>query len=83
MIIKLIHTFNRFDVNSEKKEETFSGDNYQEVFKDIYRYRKTFKYCDDGFKFSNKEDEVGYNNWYNSLSDREKFDLYYEGTTID
>lgn len=83
MIIKLIHTFNRFDVNSEKKEETFSGDNSQEVFKSIYRYKKTFKYCDDGFKFLNKEDEVGYNNWYNSLSDREKFDLYYEGTTVD
>lgn len=83
MIIKLIHTYNRFNVNSEKKEETFSGDNYQKVFKDIYRYRKTFKYCDDGFKFLNKEDEVGYNNWYNSLSDIEKFDLYYEGTTVD
>ena len=55
----------------------------KEVFKDIYRYRKTFRYCDDGFKFLNREDEVGYNNWYNSLSDREKFDLYYEGTTVD
>ena len=83
MTIKLIHTYNRFDVNSEKKEETFSGDNSQEVFKSIYRYKKTFKYCDDGFNFLNKEDEVGYNNWYNSLSDREKFDLYYEGTTVD
>ena len=36
MTIKLIHTFNRFDVNSEKKEETFSGDTPQEVFKNIY-----------------------------------------------
>ena len=83
MIIKLIHTHNRFDVNSEKTEETFSGDNSQGVFKSIYRYKKHFKYCNDGFKFLNKEDEVGYNNWYNSLSDREKFDLYYEGTTVD
>lgn len=83
MTIKLIHTYNRFDSNSKKKEETFSGDNSQEVFKSIYRYKKTFKYCDDGFKFLNREDEVGYNNWYNSLSDREKFDLYYEGTTVD
>ena len=65
MIIKLIHTFNRFDVNSEKTEETFSGDNSQEVFKNIYKYRKTFRYCNDGFKFLNKQDEIDYNNWYN------------------
>ena len=83
MTIKLIHTFNRFDVNSEKKEETFSGETYPEVFKDIYRYRKTFRYCDDGFKFLNKQDEIDYNNWYNNLSDRKKFDLYYEGVTVD
>ena len=83
MTIKLIHIDNRFDVNSEKTEETFSGDNYQEVFKDIYRYRKTFRYCNDGFKFSNKQDEIDYNNWYKNLSEAEKFDLYYEGTTVD
>ena len=83
MTIKLIHIFDRFDVNSEKIEETFSGDSYQEVFKDIYRYRKTFRYCNDGFKFLNKQDEINYNNWYNNLSEAEKFDLYYEGTTVD
>lgn len=83
MIIKLIHTFNRFDVNSEKKEETFSGDNYQEVFKDIYRYRKTFRYCDDGFEFPDKEDEKSYNNWYKSLSEMERFNLFYDGCIVD
>lgn len=83
MTIKLIHTFDRFNVNSEKTEETFSGDTPKEVFKSIYRYRKTFRYCNDGFKFLNKQDEIDYNNWYNNLSDREKFDLYYEGTTVD
>lgn len=83
MTIKLIHTFNRFDVNSEKKEETFSGDNYQEVFKNIYKYRKTFKYCNDGFEFLNKKDEINYNNWYKNLSNREKFDLYYAGSIVD
>lgn len=83
MTIKLIHIFNRFDVNSEKIEETFSGDSCQEVFKNIYKYRKTFRYCNDGFKFSNKQDEIDYNNWYYNLSEAEKFDLYYEGTTVD
>ena len=83
MIIKLIHTYNRFDVNSEKKEETFSGDNYQEVFKDIYRYRKTFRYCDDGFEFPDKEDEKSYDNWYKSLSEMERFNLFYDGCIVD
>ena len=83
MTIKLIHTYNRFDVNSEKKEETFSGDNYQEVFKDIYRYRKTFRYCDDGFEFPDKEDEKSYNNWYKSLSEMERFNLFYDGCIVD
>ena len=83
MIIKLIHTFNRFDVNSEKKEETFSGDNSQEVFKDIYRYRKTFRYCDDGFEFLDKEDEKSYDNWYKSLSEMERFNLFYDGCIVD
>ena len=83
MIIKLIHTFNRFDVNSEKKEETFSGETYPEVFKDIYRYRKTFRYCDDGFEFLDKEDEKSYNNWYKSLSEMERFNLFYDGCIVD
>lgn len=83
MTIKLIHTFNRFDVNSEKKEETFSGETYPEVFKDIYRYRKTFRYCDDGFEFQDKEDEKSYNNWYKSLSEMERFNLFYDGCIVD
>ena len=83
MIIKLIHTFNRFDVNAEKKEETFSGETYPEVFKDIYRYRKTFRYCDDGFEFPDKEDEKSYNNWYKSLSEMERFNLFYDGCIVD
>ena len=83
MTIKLIHTFNRFDVNSEKKEETFSGETYPEVFKDIYRYRKTFRYCDDGFEFPDKEDEKSYNNWYKSLSEMERFNLFYDGWIVD
>ena len=83
MIIKLIHTFNMFDIYSGKTEETFSGDSYQDVFKNIYKYRKAFKYCNDGFKFSNKQDEINYNNWYHNLSNREKFDLYYDGSIVD
>lgn len=83
MIIKLIHIYNRFDVNSEKKEETFSGETYPEVFKDIYRYRKTFRYCDDGFEFPDKEDEKSYNNWYKSLSEMERFNLFYDGCIVD
>ena len=83
MTIKLIHTFNKFDVNSKKTEETFSGDNYQEVFKNIYKCRKTFRYCDDVFEFLNKKDEIDYNNWYKNLSEAEKFDLYYSGSIVD
>lgn len=83
MKIKLIHTFNRFDVNSETKEEVFSGETYPEIFKNIYKYRKTFKYCNDGFKFSDKKDEMSYYDWYNNLSEAERFDLYYQGTTVD
>lgn len=81
MEIKLNHIFNRFDVKSQNKEEIFSGDTYPEIFKKIYEYKRSYRYCNDGFKFINKDDEIAYNNWYKNLSEIEKFNLYY-GTGI-
>lgn len=64
--------------------EIFTGSTREEVFEKIYKYRKTYRYCNDvKFKFEDVYEENDYTKWYNSLSDTKKFDLYYSGSIVD
>lgn len=81
--VKLIKSDNRFDINSKKRELIFAGNSYPEIFEKIYKYKKTFRYCDDGFEFPDKEDEKSYDNWYKSLSEMKRFNLFYDGCIVD
>lgn len=64
--------------------EIFTGSTKEEVFKKIYEYRRTYRYCNDiKFKFINDSEEREYTNWHKNLSDIEKFNLYYGSGIVD
>ena len=81
--IKLTQIENRFSRFSNKKEMVFEGNTKEEVFEKIYNYKRTYRYCDTGFEFPNKQDSEDYTNWYNSLSKAAQFDLYYGSGIVD
>ena len=73
-----------YSCNSEvKKTETWEGTK-EEIFKRFYEANNRLRYCNGSYyKFQDKTIETEYYNWYNSLNENVKFNMYYGNGVVD
>ena len=68
----------------DTREEAISKPTKEECFKEYYRLNNSLRYCNGMYyTFANESDNKEYNEWYKSLSESKKFDMYYSGGIVD
>lgn len=68
----------------EENELVFKGSTKEKIFEDIYKYRRTYRYCSDiKFKFVDESNEKEYNDWWKNLDRNKSFSLYYGSGIVD
>lgn len=56
----------------------------EDLFRSFYNMNRHLRYCNgEFFKFHSKDVEAEYNKWYDSLSNSERFDMYYGDGIVD
>jgi len=70
--------------NSEiKKVETWEGTK-EEIFKKFDKANNSLRYCNGSYyKFEDETLHTEYLNWYRSLNESTKFDMYYGNGVVD
>lgn len=70
--------------NESTREEELAGKTKEECFKEFYNRNKVYRYCNDVFyKFKDEEDKLQYDSWYKSLSEAQRFNMYYGNSIVD
>ena len=56
----------------------------EEIFKKFDKKNNSLRYCNGShYKFENKHLETKYQNWYNSLDESTRFNMYYGNGVVD
>lgn len=76
--------FRYLNTDSElKKVEEWEGTK-EEIFKKFDKQNNSLRYCNGShYKFENKNLETKYQDWYKSLSQNTKFNMYYGNGVVD
>ena len=70
--------------NESTREEELNGKTKEECFLQFYNINRHYRYCNNIFyKFKDKEDKEQYDSWYKSLSEAQRFDMYYGNSIVD
>ena len=82
--LEVLKITNNWSNNSSEEPFTIKAETTEEAFRKFYANKRIYRYCDDiTFTFKNKSDKEAYENWYNSLSREEQFNMYYDGGIVD
>lgn len=75
----------RYSFNKETyHEEELTGKTKEECFLQFYNLNRHYRYCNDTFyKFKDEEDKLQYDSWYKSLSEAQRFNMYYGNSIVD
>ena len=70
--------------NESTREEELNGKTKEECFLQFYNINRRYRYCNDVFyKFKDEEDKLQYDSWYKSLSEAQRFNMYYGNSIVD
>jgi hypothetical protein len=73
-----------YSVNSKVKSTEIWEGSKEEIFKKFYDKNNSLRYCNGSYyKFKNKLIEKEYKEWYDSLSENTKFNMYYGNGIVD
>ena len=70
--------------NEPEKEIIMEGATEEEVFNSFYEHNRTYRYCNGCYyKFADSAVKKEYDEWYKSLSEQTRFNMYYGDGIVD
>lgn len=73
-----------YDDFAVKREFVAEAPTKEELFRKFYEWNRTLRYCNGCyFKFFDENVKAEYHEWYESLSEMTRFDMYYGDGIVD